>query len=75
MPFRDHASSLRDMQTRIDLTESFVKGMDFDAFREDIKTVAAVERMKQIIQRSRRPVGRRCGKTVSQTSHGAIYAA
>ncbi len=49
MPFRDHASSLRDIQTSIDLIESSVKGMDFDAFREDIKTVAAVERMMQII--------------------------
>ncbi len=49
MRFRDHASSLRDMQTSIDLVESFVKGMDFDAFREATKTVAVVERMMQII--------------------------
>lgn len=49
LAFRDHASSLRDIQTSIDLIESSVKGMDFDAFREDIKTVAAVERMMQMI--------------------------
>ena len=49
MPFRDQLSYLHDIDASIDLIQSFVEGMDFDAFCNDRKTVAAVERMMQII--------------------------
>lgn len=44
MPFREPALSLRDILDAIDMIVQFVQGMDFDAFRDDPKTVAAVER-------------------------------
>jgi uncharacterized protein with HEPN domain len=49
LPFRDHLSHLRDIDSSIDLIQSFIGAKDFDAFRDDRKTVAAVERMLQII--------------------------
>lgn len=50
MPFRDQASSLRDIYRSISFIEGFIEGMDLHAFRKDQKTVAAVERMLQIIR-------------------------
>ena len=44
MPFRDPALSLRDILDGIDMIVQFVRGMDVEAFREDPKTIAAVER-------------------------------
>ena len=44
MPFREPALSLRDILEGIDMIVEFVDGMDLEAFREDPKTVAAVER-------------------------------
>ena len=44
MPFKDPNLSLRDIRDGIDMIVQFVHGMDFEAFREDPKTVAAVER-------------------------------
>ena len=44
MPFREPALSLRDILDGIDMIVQFVRGMDFEAFREDLKTIAAVER-------------------------------
>jgi hypothetical protein len=44
LPFREPALSLRDILDGIDMTVQFVRGMDFEAFREDPKTIAAVER-------------------------------
>ena len=44
MPFREPALSLRDILDGIDMIVQFVRGMDLEAFREDPKTVAAVER-------------------------------
>lgn len=44
MPFREPALSLRDILEGIDMIVEFVGGMDLEAFREDPKTVAAVER-------------------------------
>ncbi|MGD0499387.1 MAG: HepT-like ribonuclease domain-containing protein [Bryobacteraceae bacterium] len=44
MPFREPALSLRDNLDAIDAIAQFVRGMDFEASREDRKTIAAVER-------------------------------
>ena len=44
MPFREPALSLRDILDGIDMIGQFVRGMSLEAFREDPKTVAAVER-------------------------------
>lgn len=49
LPFKDEANSLRDIVDAIGMIETFISGMDFEAFREDPKTVAAVERKLQII--------------------------
>ncbi|SPF54725.1 conserved hypothetical protein [Candidatus Sulfopaludibacter sp. SbA4] len=49
MPFRDADRSLRDIADAIGMIEQFTLGMDFEGFREDPKTVAAVERKLQII--------------------------
>ncbi len=49
MPFREPSLSLRDISEAIDMIEQFTPGMGFEAFREDPKTVAAVERKLLII--------------------------
>lgn len=49
MPFREPALSLRDVLDGIDMIVQFVHGMDLEAFREDPKTVAAVERKLLLI--------------------------
>ncbi|MFZ1007165.1 MAG: HepT-like ribonuclease domain-containing protein [Candidatus Sulfotelmatobacter sp.] len=49
MPFRDAHTSLHGIADAILLIEQFTAGMDFDAFREDPKTIAAVERKLLII--------------------------
>ena len=49
MPFREPALSLRDIAEAIDAIKRFTQGMDAAAFREDVKTVAAVERKLQVI--------------------------
>ncbi len=49
MPFRDENDSLRDIADAIPMMETFTSNMDFEEFRDDPKTVAAVERKLQII--------------------------
>jgi uncharacterized protein with HEPN domain len=49
LPFRDTNSSLRDIWDAANLIEDFVADLDFENFREDPKTVAAVERKLLII--------------------------
>lgn len=49
MPFREPALTLRDIIEAIGAIEEFTRGMDFEAFRSDPKTVAAVERKLQTI--------------------------
>ena len=44
MPFKEPALALRDILEAIEMIEGFTFGMDSEAFREDPKTVAAVER-------------------------------
>jgi len=47
LPFRDADRLLRDIRRPDD--RDIHRGMDFEAFREDPKTVAAVERKLQVI--------------------------
>jgi uncharacterized protein with HEPN domain len=49
LPFREPRLSLRDISDAIDMIEEFTRGMDFDAFRSDAKTSAAVERKLLVI--------------------------
>ena len=49
MPFRDPTLSLRDILEGIDMIVVFVRDMDLEAFREDPKTIAAVERKLLLI--------------------------
>jgi len=49
LPFREPALSLRDILDGIDMIVQFVRDMDLAAFREDPKTVAAVERKLLLI--------------------------
>jgi uncharacterized protein with HEPN domain len=49
MPFRDAESHLRDILESIGHIEQFIVGMDFDSYRGDEKTKAAVERKIQIL--------------------------
>ena len=49
MPFREPTLSLRDIADAVDQIEAFTRDMDFEAFRADLKTVAAVERKLQLI--------------------------
>jgi uncharacterized protein with HEPN domain len=49
LPFREPELSLRDILDGIDMIVPFVRDMDLEAFREDPKTVAAVERKLPLI--------------------------
>jgi hypothetical protein len=44
LPFSEPALPLRDILDGIAMIEEFTRGMNFESFREDAKTVAAVER-------------------------------
>lgn len=49
MPFEDSDRWLRDILDAIRSVEQFTEGMNYEAFREDPKTVAAVERKLLVI--------------------------
>jgi hypothetical protein len=49
LPFDDPVSALRNIAEAIENIEQFTKGMDFEAFRNDLKTIAAVERKLLVI--------------------------
>ena len=46
--------ALRDMAYHIDLAASFVTGIDYDTFRDDLRTVCAVTRCLEIISEASR---------------------
>jgi uncharacterized protein with HEPN domain len=64
LPFKDEDNSLRDIADAIGMIETFTCAMDFEGFRGDPKTVAAVERHLQIISEAAIRLGesaqRRC---------------
>src|ERR1017187_3673466 len=49
LPFRDFSRAFRDIANAISLIEEFTSGMDSDGFREDPRTIAAVERKLLVI--------------------------
>jgi uncharacterized protein with HEPN domain len=49
LPFRDPSFPLSDIQEAITRIQDFTGGMEFEDFRQDPKTVAAVERKLQLI--------------------------
>jgi uncharacterized protein with HEPN domain len=57
LPFRGPALSLRDILDSIDMIVQFVRGMDLEAFREDPKTVAAVERKLLLVSEAAMRLG------------------
>lgn len=57
MPFREPALSLRDILDAIDMIGQFVQGMDLNAFREDPKAVAAVERKLLLVSEAATRLG------------------
>jgi len=57
LPFKEPSLSLRDISDAIDMIERFPLGMDFDAFRDDPKTVAAVERKLQLVSEAATRLG------------------
>jgi len=44
LPFSEPLLSLSDIGDAVAAIEQFTRGMDFDSFRQDPKTIAAVER-------------------------------
>jgi uncharacterized protein with HEPN domain len=42
----DAATALRDIERNIDLATQFVAGIDYEAFRDDTRTVYAVTRQR-----------------------------
>jgi uncharacterized protein with HEPN domain len=49
LPFSEASLSLTDILDAIIAIEQFTKDMDLDSFRQDPKTIAAVERKLQVI--------------------------
>jgi uncharacterized protein with HEPN domain len=49
LPFREARAHLTDIRESIENIDGFLKEMDFDAYRADLKTRSAVERQLQII--------------------------
>jgi uncharacterized protein with HEPN domain len=49
LPFRSPEVALRDIAAAIELIEDFTSGMNFDAFCQDLRTIAAVERKLLIV--------------------------
>ena len=57
MPFKSPSTSLRDIWDAIGLIEEFTLGMDLEAFQQDAKTVAAVERKLLVISEAAIKIG------------------
>jgi uncharacterized protein with HEPN domain len=49
VPFRDTRRHLEDALEAIDKIDQFMGGLDLEAYREDEKTQAAIERKIQIL--------------------------
>jgi uncharacterized protein with HEPN domain len=49
LPFRDNATHLRDILEAIDHIESFLDGVTFESYQNDLRTKSAVERQMQIM--------------------------
>lgn len=54
MPSEAALAALRDIQHHIGLATEFVRGLTFEAFRDDTRTVYAVTRCLEIISEASR---------------------
>lgn len=54
MPSDNGTAALHDIAYHVDLAEHFVEGFDYDAFRDDLRTVYAVTRCLEIISEASR---------------------
>ena len=57
MPFREPSVQFRNILDAINAIEEFTSGMDFNSFRQDTKTIAAVERKPQLISEAAARLG------------------
>ena len=57
MPFSGVSLSLADILDAIVAIEQFTEGMNLDSFRQDTKTIAAVERKLQVISEAAARLG------------------
>lgn len=56
MPSDSATAALRDMQYHIDLAKQFVAGFEYEAFRDDTRTLFAVTRCLEIISEASRRI-------------------
>jgi uncharacterized protein with HEPN domain len=54
MPSDASTAALRDMEHHIHLATQFIVGLDYEAFRDDVRTVYAVTRCLEIISEASR---------------------
>jgi uncharacterized protein with HEPN domain len=59
LPFNEPTLALADIRDAVAAIEQFTQGMEFDGFREDSKTIAAVERKLQVISEAAVRLGER----------------
>lgn len=57
MPFKGNEAHFQDILEGINLIESFLGNMDFEAYSADLKTRSAVERQMQIITEAAKRLG------------------
>jgi hypothetical protein len=74
LPFSDADNSLRDIVEAVAMIETFTAGMDFDGFREDPKTIAAVERKLQIISEAAVRMGAEAVRHLANRADGSAAA-
>ena len=70
MPSREPNLSLHDISEAIAMIEQFTLGMDFEAYREDFKTMAAVERKLLLISEAAARLRRTGSGAVSRVAVG-----
>jgi hypothetical protein len=75
LPFSDCDELLRDIADAIAAVEAFTAGMAFEDFRQDAKTVAAVDRKLQVISEAAIRLGTDAETRCPGGRHGATYAA
>ena len=71
MPFSEASLSLTDILGAIVDIEQFTQDMDLDSFRQDPKTIAAVERKLQVISEAAVRLGGR--KRFVLVCRGAVF--
>jgi len=73
LPFSEPALPLRDILDGIAMIEEFTRDMNFESFREDAKTVAAVERKLLSISEAAVRLGERAPELCPER-YGALWS-